>query len=340
MNRLYLSIFLLCCAFVAEAQQRYFEIEVRQPARVQLPEDRPDVRSLLVVNNAAIQPASFGHRNKRNDEETGSTNIDLQDAARQCVFGALEALEQTELYDEVSVLDKSLNPKKSFYKRTPLTSAIADSLMAFYGCDALLSLNQLVLYDVLESYETESGTFYAYLQAYVTTQWSIHYRGQKNSMLFSISDTLLWAEENASEVTALMALPDRQTALVDFAFYAGNESAKALFPQWATEERYLYHATSKDMDVALQYFTKQQWQAAFEAWQQIALNPTETPLLRAYSYADMALAAEMMGDFDAAIQCVDEAVDLFAKLHTSDAIQQKVNLLYYRSQLLSRKKTL
>ena len=75
MNRLYLSIFLLCCAFVAEAQQRYFEIEVRQPARVQLPEDRPDVRSLLVVNNAAIQPASFGHRNKRNDEETGSTNI-------------------------------------------------------------------------------------------------------------------------------------------------------------------------------------------------------------------------------------------------------------------------
>ena len=47
-----------------------------------------------------------------------------------------------------------------------------------------------------------------------------------------------------------------------------------------------------------------------------------------------------MGDFDAAIQCVDEAVALFAKLHTSDAIQQKVNLLYYRSQLLSRKKTL
>ena len=148
------------------------------------------------------------------------------------------------------------------------------------------------------------------------------------------------AEENASEVNALMALPDRQTALVDFAFYAGNESTKALFPQWTTEERYLYHAASKDMDVALQYFTKQQWQAAFEAWQQIALNPTATPLLRAYSYADMALAAEMMGDFDAAIQCVDEAVALFAKLHTSDAIQQKVNLLYYRSQLLSRKKTL
>lgn len=340
MNRLYLSIFLLCCTFVAEAQQRYFEIEVRQPARVQLPADRPAVSSLLVVNNAAIQPASFGHRNKRNDEETGSTNIDLQDAARQCVFGALEALEQTELYDEVSVLDKSLNPKNSFYKRTPLTSAVADSLMAFYGCDAILSLDQLVLYDVLESYETDHSTYYAYLQAYVTTQWSIHYRGMKNTMMFSISDTLLWAEENASEVNALMALPDRQTALIDFAFYAGSESAKALFPQWITEDRYLYHAASKDMDAALQYFTKQQWQAAFDAWQQIALSPTESALLRAYSYADMALAAEMMGDFDAAIRCVDESVSLFAKLHTTDALQQKVNLLYYRKQILSRKKAL
>ena len=340
MNRIFLSIFLLCCTFIAEAQQRYFEIEVRQPARVQLPDNQPEVSRLLVVNNAAFQPDSFGHRNKRNDEETGSTNIDLQTAGRQCVFGALEALEQTEQYEEVSVLDKPLNPKKSFFKRTPLTSSVADSLMTFYGCDALLSLNQLVLYDVLESYETESGTFYAYLQAYVTTQWSIHYIGQKNSFVFAISDTLLWAKEDASEVTALMALPDRQTALIDFAFYAGNESAKALYPQWTTEERYLYHAASKDMDVALQYFTKQQWQAAFEAWQQIALNPTESQLLRAYSYADMALAAEMMGDFDAAIQCVDEAVSLFAKLHTSDALQQKVNILYYRSQLLSRKKAL
>ena len=340
MNRLCFSIFLLCCAFVAEAQQRYFEIEVRQPARVQLPADKPEVSSLLVVNNAAIQPTSFGHRNKRNDEETGSTNIDLQDAARQCVFGALEALEQTDLYDEVSVLDKSLHPKKSFYKRTPLTAAAADSLMAFYGCDAILSLNQLVLYDVLESYETDRSTYYAYLQAYVTTQWSIHYRGRKNTQLFSISDTLLWAEENASEVNALMALPDRQTALVDLAFYAGNESAKALFPQWTTEERYLYHAASKEMDAALQYFTKQQWQAAFDAWQQIALSTAESLLIRAYSFADMALAAEMMGDFDAAVRCVDEAVSLFAKLHTSDALQQKVNLLYYRNQLLSRKKAL
>lgn len=331
-------VWLLCCTLCLAAQQRYFEIELLQPARITLPASRPAVQRVLVVNNAALQPEAFGHKNKRNDSDTGNASVDLSTAARQCLFGAVEGLEQTALYDEVSVLDRQLNPKKSFYKRSPISAQQADSLMTFYDVDAILSLNQLVLYDVMESYLTDADTYFAYLQAYCNSQWSIHYRGGQTAS-FAYADTLLWSEESRSEVEALMALPDRQVALIDMANYVGRHAVASLYPQWVTAERYLYYAASSEMETALQLFTRQDWAAALSVWQTIANKSANGPILRAYAMADMALCSEMMGDFDAAIRSTEQAIEQFKQVHTTDAAQQRVNLSYYKEQLNQRKLT-
>lgn len=336
-KQLYILILSLVCCFGLHAQQRYFSIEVREPAKLQLPAGRPEVRTLLVVNNTVTQPDNFGHKNKRNDQETGVSAVELQDAARQCVFGAQEVLDAEGVYEEVGVISKSQNEMRNFYRRTPLTAQRADSLMDFYGADAILVLNQLVLYDVLESFETENDTYYAYLQAYCSMQWSIHYKGKTNPLTFTKSDTLYWAEEDTQERVALAGLPDRQTALLDFAYYAGEESAKMLYPQWVPADRYVYCAKSEAMDTALRSFTRQQWNTAFEQWQTIAMSASETAQMRAYASADMALCAEMMGDYDAAIRCVNQAVQLLEKVRTMEALQQRVNLIAYRDELGKRK---
>lgn len=336
LRRVNILLFLfVCCGLFA--QQRYFEIEVRQPARIQLPAGRPDVRTLLVVNNAVPQPASFGHMDKRNDENTGSSMVDLNDAARQCVFGVVEQLEDEGVYVDVSVIDRSQNEVMNFYKRTPLTPARADSLMDFYGADALMALNQIVLYDVRESFETDDDTYYAYLQAYCSTHWSIHYKGKANPLNFSKSDTLYWSGEDRQESRALAQLPERSVALIDFAFYAGGECAKMLHPQWVLEDRYIYYAQSAVMDKALDLFTRQHWMQAFDCWQTIAMNMSESHMMRAYASADMAVCSEMMGDYDAAIKCVGQAISILEKMRTVDAVQQRVNLAAYREQLLKRK---
>lgn len=336
-RRLYILLFVLVCSLGLQAQQRYFQIEVREPAKVQLPAGRPEVGTLLVVNNTMTQPANFGHMNKRNNEEKGIAAVDLTDAARLCVLGATEVLEAEERYDEVSVVPKSQNTVRNFYKRTPLTAQRADSLMDFYGADALLALNQLVIYDVQESFLTEDDDYYAYLQAYCSMQWSIHYKGKTNPYSFTKADTLYWAAQDEQEAQALMGLPDRKTALLDFAAYAGAESIKMLFPQWVSVDRYVYTAKSDAMDAALTSFTRQQWKDAFDQWQKIAMDNSQTAQLRAYASMDMALCAEMMGDYDAGVRCVNQAVQLMGKVRTMDALQQRVNMAAYRDELAKRK---
>lgn len=331
----FFSLLISCCCLMA--QQRYFEIEVLQPAELQLPAGRPDVQQLLVVNNAIVQPAAFGHVDKRNDETIGNASIDLNDAARQCLFGVVDELEAEAIYADISLLDRSQNQTKNFYKRTPLTSSRADSLMDYYGADAILVLNQIVLYDVQEAFETTDDTYYAYLQAYCSMHWSIHYKGIPNPISFAKSDTLLWNGEEDSEQEAMAQLPDRRTALLDFAYYAGEECAKMLHPQWVKEDRYVYYSKSEAMNRALDLFTRQHWLEAFEVWQMIAMSNAETHLMRAYASADMAVCAEMMGDFDAAAKCVTQAVSILEKMHTKEAYQQRVNLTAYHQRLMKRK---
>lgn len=337
LQKRYISLIFLLCSCCLMAQQRYFEIEVLQPAKLQLPAGRPDVQQLLVVNNAAVQPAAFGHTDKRNDENTGNASIELNDAARQCIFGLVEELENEAVYADVSLLDRSQNLTKNFYKRTPLTASRADSLMDYYGTDALLVLNQIVLYDVQESFETDNSTYYAYLQTYCSMHWSIHYKGIANAVSFTKADTLLWSGEDVQEARAMAQLPDRRTALLDFAYYAGAECAKMLHPQWVTEDRYIYYSHSESMDQALALFTRQHWREAFDAWQRIAMSNDETRLMRAYASADMAVCAEMMGDFDAAIKCVAQAISVLEKMHTKEAFQQRINLTVYQKRLQQRK---
>lgn len=336
-KKLYILLLFLVCTLCATGQQRYFQIEVRQPAKIQLPSGRPDVQTVLVVNNAVAQPPTFGHMDKRNDENTGTSAVDLNDAARQCVFGAVEELELEGVYADVSVMDKSQNKVQNFYKRALLSGLRADSLMDFYGVDALLVLNQIVLYDVQESFETEDDTYYAYLQAYCSTHWSIHYKGKTNPLTFSKSDTLLWSGEDKVESRALAQLPNRETALIDFAYYAGGECAKMLHPQWVLEDRYVYYSQSDAMDRALDLFTRQHWKDAFDCWQQIAMDARESHMMRAYASADMAICAEMMGDYDAAARCAAQAITILEKMHTKDALQQRVNLTAYKERVQKRK---
>ncbi|MBQ0033691.1 MAG: hypothetical protein KBS77_00150 [Bacteroidales bacterium] len=335
-KRILILLAVILCAFGMMAQQRYFSIEVRQPAKQQLPAGSPHVDNLLLVNNAVIQPAAFGHQNKENDMPAGTSEVDLSDAVRLCMFGLQNRFEEDESFADLALVIESQNTGGSFYRRKNLTSAKADSLMDIYGSDALLALNQLVLYDVAETYETENANYYAYLQAYCSMQLSIHFRGKTSPFTFVYSDTLMWGNEDISPKRAQAAIPERQSALLDFAYYAGGMAAASLFPQWETEDRYMYYAPDDDMDDAWDEFRHQRWQSAFDGWKEVAESGSKTLLLRAYAMADMAVAAEMMEDYSMAIKCANQAIAFFSKVRTMDAQQQRVNVGAYRDELTKR----
>ena len=333
---LYIFLFFLFSSVSCLAQQQwYFFVDERYPAeRKELQEQH----RVLVVNNALTQPKDFGHSTMVDGANGGSVEVDLSRSVLYCLFSATQNLESSGEFDAVELMDISQNTSVNYYNRSLLTSAQAERLCVDYQVDALLVLNQLVLYDVLESFPTDDGTYYAYLQAYAQSHWTIHYAGQSRDYSFTQSDTLLWESQfHYARTQSLSDLPTRQEALLYLARELGNRLASTFAPSWQTTRRYIYELP--ELQSGLVEFRYQRWQEAIDEWQLVMGDgqwAKGDKKAAACAAANIAITYEMMGDYVLACDYARRAIRLFGAWKTAYARQQQANIRYYLEQLQAR----
>ena len=331
MNIRLCSLLLVLCSLSLSAQQQwYFSVDERHPAeRVQL----KGKQRILVVNNALTQPNDFGHTTAIDGESHGNVEVDLSRSVLYSLFATTQTMESTNEYDAVELMDISQNHSTNYYTRTPLTFSQAERLCADYQADALLILNQLVLYDIVESYLTDEGTYYAYLQAYAQSHWTIHYAGQSREVAFTQGDTLLWESNlHYTRAQSLSDLPSRQEALLYLARELGNRVGSSFAPSWHTTRRYIYELPN--LQAGLDAFRLQRWNSAINQW--ITIVDAKDKKSAACAAANIAIAYEMLGDYVSAYDYAQRASRLFGAWKTAYGRQQQVNIRYYLAQLQAR----
>ena len=331
MNIRLCSLLLVLCSLSLSAQQQwYFSVDERYPAeRTQL----QNKKRILLVNNALTQPQDFGHSTILDGENKGNVEIDLSRSVLYCLFATTQSMESTGEFDAVELMDISQNQSTNYYSRTPLTFSQAERLCADYQADALLTLNQLVLYDVVESFPTNEGTYYAYLQAYAQSHWTIHYAGQTREATFTQADTLLWESQlHYTRAQSLSDLPSRQEALLYLARELGNRIGSSFTPSWQTTRRYIYDLP--DLQAGLDAFRLQRWNSAINQW--LTIVDSKDKKAAACAAANIAIAYEMLGDYASACDYAQRASRLFGAWKTAYGRQQQVNIRYYLAQLQAR----
>ena len=311
-------------------QQWYFSVDERYPAqRSQL----QGKHRILVVNNALDQPQEFGHTTMIDGESQENIPVDLSRSVLYCLFSAVQAMDLSGEFESVELMDISQNTSTNYYARKGLSYAKAEQLCADYQADALLVLNQLVLYDVLESFPTEEETYYAYLQAYAQSHWTIHFAGQTREATFSQADTLLWESRlHYTRAQSLSDLPSRQEALLYLARELGNRIGSSFAPSWQTTRRYIYDLP--DLQAGLDAFRLQRWNSAINQW--VTILDSKDKKAAACAAANIAIAYEMLGDYVSACDYANEASRLFGAWKTAYGRQQQVNIRYYLAQLQAR----
>ena len=311
-------------------QQWYFSVDERYPAeRTQL----HNRQRILVVNNALPQPNDFGHTTLMDGESRGNVEVDLSRSLLYCLFATTQAMESTGDFPSVELMDISQNHSTNYYSRTPLTFSQAERLCEDYQADALLVLNQLVLYDVLESFLTDEGSYYAYLQAYAQSHWTVHYVGQSREVTFTQADTLLWESNlHYNRAQSIGELPSRQEALLYLAREIGHRLGSSFAPSWQTTRRYIYELP--ELQAGLDAFRLQRWNSAIHQW--ITLLDSKDKKAAACAAANIAIAYEMLGDYASACDYAQRAIRLFGAWKTAYARQQQVNIRYYLAQLQAR----
>jgi hypothetical protein len=345
----YIVFCLLLLAMPMAAQQWYFTIdEYRDAERDAL----HDVRRVLVVNNALVQPNAFGHSTVVDGSTQGGIEVDLERALLHNMFALTQTLDESGEMDAVELLDVSQNTSNNYYSRQLLSSSAARTLLQQYQMDALLVLNQLVVYDVLESFEVEEGGQYAYLQAFAQSHWSVYYAdASRRTETFTQADTLVWESDiKYSRAQALNMLPDRQEALLYIASTLGDRVGASLLPSWVPVRRYLYSDDNTHVQNGLEAFRYQRWKEAILYWQSVANTEGgkssnssnrskrgKDNKAAAVATANMAIAYELLGDYDSACASANEACRLFGALKSAWARQQQVNIRYYLEQLRAKK---
>ena len=328
------------------AQQWYFTIdEYRDAQRDAL----RDVHRVMVVNNAVVQPDAFGHSTVVDGSTQGGIEVDLERALLYTMFSLTQTLETSTEMDAVELLDVSQNTSNNYYSRQLLSTSAARGLLQQYQMDALLVLNQLVVYDVLESFEVEEGGQYAYLQAFAQSHWSVYYAdASRRTATFTQADTLVWESDiKYSRSQALSMLPDRQEALLYIASVLGDRIGASLLPSWVPVRRYLYDSDNAYVQKGLEAFRLQRWEEAIGDWrlaiegdalkvESRKLKVKEDKKAAAVAAANIATAYEMLGDYALACDYASEASRLFGALKTAWGRQQQVNIRYYLEQVRAK----
>lgn len=331
MNIRLCSLLLVLCSLSLSAQQQcYFSVDERYPAkRTEL----KDKQRILVVNNALTQPNDFGHTTMIDGESHNNVEVDLSRSVLYCLFATTQSMESTGEFEAVELMDISQNHSTNYYSRTPLTFSQAERLCTDYQADALLTLNQLILYDIVESFPTDEGTYYAYLQAYAQSHWTIHYAGQPREVTFTQADTLLWESRlYYTRAQSLNDLPSRQEALLYIARELGNRIGSSFSPSWQTTRRYIYDLPN--LQAGLDAFRLQRWNSAINQW--LTMVDSKDKKAAACAAANIAIAYEMLGDYASACDYAQRANRLFGAWKTAYGRQQQVNIRYYLAQLQAR----
>ena len=347
--KLYIVLCLLLLALPMAAQDWYFSIdEYREPEQATL----QGVQRLLVVNNALVQPEDFGHSTVVDGQHQNGVSVKLDRALLYAMFSLTRTLDESGDFISAELLDISQNTCTNFYNRQTLSAQRVRGLLLEYEVDALLVLNQLIVYDVLESFIAEEGDQFAYIQAFAQSHWSVYYAdANKMDYSFTYADTLVWESGlTYTRAQALNKLPSRQEALLYLASVLGEDLGRSMVHTWVSVPRYLYADSHEAVQAGLNAFRYQRWEEAILYWQSVANTEGgkssnssnrskrgKDKKAAAVATANIATAYEMLGDYALACDYASEAYRLFGALKTAWGRQQQVNIRYYLEQLRAKK---
>ena len=337
MKRLNYTLFILFVLFFTSCKTAmvFTTLDILRPAQVEFP---PEVENLLIINNSKIQPEDVGHSIQFFSGQTRNFSVPTDSVSLFVLSVLAEEIEQIGFFASVDLLLNSANPNADFNSITPLPRATVNRLLNTYDADAILSLDHIIARsEIEENYFSGLGYFYTILNVRFDSFWSIHYPNNVPTVALHFQDSLFWQSESHNRAQALEGLPDTQDALIDGALFVGYNSTRRFLPFWEQSDRFFFDSNNKLMRHAMDSVVVRNWESAAELWKQ-AFNSTNNTRLRGEAANNIAIAYEILGDYDEALKFAQISFDIFnARMGANDAV---IRLSDYMLELLRRKQEL
>ncbi len=289
----------------------YTSLDVLRPAKVAF---ELNANNLLIVNNTVIQPSNYGHKTQRLNEKVKNIRLSSDSLAIFCLGALTEDLEGKDFFSSVQLIPNTVNTGTEFFKSSEFNFELVKKLCQSNGANVILSLDNIKVNDDLNEYFIpESSTFLSSLEVKFETSWSIHYLDKPEVTPIQFIDTLYWESEGYNRQNVMNDIPKRVDALIDGALDTGHKSVNRFVPYWEKVDRFFFNPNNKLMKQGMDSVYVKNWKSAINSWEN-AFNNTKNALIQAQAANNIAIAYEINGDIDKALDYATKSYYSFGKL--------------------------
>ena len=304
-----LLAFIICSCSSLER----ISIQLATPPRHPVP---PEIQSLAILNRSITSNFTDLQRDSLEKilvkKELNLDTIMLDSvAADTAIQVAAKALFESDRFDVVVPKQRDVKRGDKGRLLAPLDSNFIEGIRKDFNVNAVLvleSFSEKVITD-LESRRYLVGFEGAgFVNAYRATinvaynlQWRLYKPGINPPIVrYNTKDTIFWNSFDYSLKGTYDKLPSLKETLIQGGVAAGIEMADYISPEWNNAIRRYFKTGNKEADAAIPLAKSNKWEEAAGIWNKFADTPSAN--LRSKVEYNLALAAEMTGNLDSAIE--------------------------------------
>jgi hypothetical protein len=286
-------------------QYKIVNIQTLKPSEFSIPKDF--VQPLIMAN---LYKGFAGDAESMAQVALDST------AAMEAAWALSEKLMDSPWFEGLEIPIKTIYRDDSSHLIVPLSWPKVEKISQEENADLLISLEYIKVTPQVVSYPYWNGAMNAYygsLTFRVYAYWRIYdLHARKVVADYLFRDTLTWENHDFIPVTIGNQLPGFFSSASYCGYLTGEEYAKKIAPSWMDEERLYFHTGSKEMRSAAEFASKNLWLDAAAHWQRVLQNPKVKPAIAAKAAYNMAVANEMSGNFDIALDWLDKSAQFYS----------------------------
>lgn len=275
----------------------------------------PEIQSVAILNRSLTR--NFNNLERDSLEkilvksELSLDTVFLDSVASDTAIQvAAKALFDSQRFDVVVPSERNIIRNDNGNMLNPLNTYYIDDLCKDYNVNGVLVLEDFSE-RVFTDFTTrrfnvgyESARFIKEYNGIINISYNLTWRLYQPHLTPSVlryetNDTIFWDSSDYSLRAMYDKLPSIKEALIGGGIASGLDIAGKITPTWKDEIRKYYITGNKEIDAAIPMIKMNKWEEAAEIW--MKYSTVSSISLRSKVEFNLALAAEMNGDLDLAI---------------------------------------
>jgi hypothetical protein len=298
---------------------QHVQIYVLNPASITLP---PTINRVGVLNRSWFNKPDTTLLEKSGDDLFEQVSISASELSGICISGLTDVLSDSPRLEYVDLGDINIDVNDDAQFFSPIEWDQIQNLCVDSLVDALIVLKFVDYYDLVGFSQDEEGEEYKYYILYTRNSWRIYEPfGQKILDDYETTDTIgmvLNSEASFFGFT-FSYLPDRENEVTNAYYQAGRNYGDRISPQWMEVDRKYFVWPDNAATVAYQYVLENRWEEAAMLWNKMTTSSRKNVASKACF--NMALASEMLDNYDMALYWAKKSFDLKPRIGTEEYIR-------------------